>query len=180
MKKEQQTLIIIVMALVGFIFIYLNLLWKPLNKQIAQTKKNISEKLDKLKEAKQLEEQLPKLQQDTQLLQLQIAELEKKLPKQPNVPELIKIISKEAQYYNLKILNLTVRDIDSSPKEFNEIPFSINFTTNYHNLAQFLTKIAQGSRIFAIKDLNLDYLPNPTEKNNYLSGSCIIFSYTLK
>ncbi len=180
MKKQQQTLVVIAIALIGFIFLYFNFLWSPLNKQIAQTKKTIGEKSNKLREAKQLEEQLPKLKQDTQLLQLQIAELEKKLPNQANIPELIKIISKESQYYNVKISNLVTRDIDTSLKEFNEVPFSINFTTNYHSFAQFLTRIAQGGRIFAIRDLNLSYSPNPADKDNYLAGSCILFSYTLK
>lgn len=180
MKKEHQNLAIVIISLVAFIFLYFNFLLLPLNKQIEQIKKTIAEKSEKLKEAKQLEEQLPKLKQEIQLLQLQITNFEKRLPKQANIPELIKIISKEAQYHNIKIFNLVPKDIDTSAKEFNEVPFSINFIANYHSLAQFLTKIAQGNRIFAIRDLNLNYTPNPAEKENYLSGSCILFSYTLK
>ncbi|MCS7227687.1 MAG: type 4a pilus biogenesis protein PilO, partial [Endomicrobia bacterium] len=173
MKKEQQSLVLVIVCFIIFVVIYFNLLFLPLNKQISVVKQKISEKSSELKKAKMLKAQLPQLKRETQMLELQIAELEKKLPTKPDIPELIKIISKDSQYYNVKILNITTKDIVTTPKDFNEIPFSINFITNYHNLAQFLTSIAQGKRIFAARDLVLSYSPSG-DKSNYLNGNCTI------
>lgn len=179
MKKEHQVLIFIGVGFIGLLIVYFNFLLSPLNKKITVVKQEIDKKSRELREAKMLEQQLPQLKQETQMLQSLIAELEKKLPTKPNIPELIKIISKDSQYYNVKISNIITKDIVTSAKEFNEIPFSINFITNYHNLAQFLTSIAQGKRIFATRDLMLNYTPS-SDKSNYISGNCTIFSYTLK
>jgi Tfp pilus assembly protein PilO len=179
MKKEQQTLVVIIVCFVVFIFVYFSLLLSPIRKKIVEVKNTISKESDRLREAKILEEQLPQLKQETQMLRLQIEQLKQKLPTSPNIPELIKIIGKEAQYYNIKISNLTPKEINSSPKEFNEIPFSINFMTNYHSLGQFLASIAQGKRIFAAQNLQLNYSPTAQTDLN-LSGSCILIAYTLK
>jgi len=179
MKKDQQKLFLIILCFVAFMFIYYNLLLLPLRKKIVEVKKNISEESARLNKARILKEQLPQLKQETEMLRLQIEQLKQKLPTTPNIPELIKIIGKEAEYYNVKISNLTPKEINSSPKEFNEIPFSINFMTNYHNLAQFLASIAQGRRIFAAQNLQLNY-SQTTQTDLNLSGTCILIAYTLK
>jgi Tfp pilus assembly protein PilO len=178
MKKDQQTLIIIIVGFVFFVFVYFSMLLSPTRKKIAEVKNTISKESDRLREAKILEEQLPQLKQETQMLQLQIEQLKQKLPAEPNIPELLKIIGKEAQYHNVKISNITPKEINTSPKEFNEVPFSINFVTNYHNLAQFFVFLAQGKRIFATQNLQLNYSPTQTDLN--VSGTCILIAYTLK
>lgn len=176
MKKEQQILIIIGIIFLAVLFIYFKFMFIPLTKQIAEVKKNISEKKAKLDEMKMIIDQLPLLRQEKEKLNLQIAELEKKLPAKPNIPELIKIITKESQYYNVKITNFVTNDIVTE-KKYCEVPFRINFTTSYHNFALFVTDISQTDRIFAIRDLSLNYNPS-AEKENNLNGTCIIFSYT--
>ncbi|MCS7231942.1 MAG: type 4a pilus biogenesis protein PilO [Elusimicrobiota bacterium] len=178
-KKQQQILVMLIGGFVLFLFIYYKLLLSPINKGISEKIKLIDEKSKKLQKAILLAESLPLLKQETQILELQIAELEKKLPTKPNIPELIKIIGKVSQAYNIKISNITTKSIDTSAEKYSEIPFSISFTANYHSLGQFLTNIAQEKRIFAVKDLVMTYTPT-TSKDNYLNVNCIIFSYALK
>lgn len=178
-KQQQQVLLAIIVGFVLFVLFYFKVLLLPLNKGISEKVRLIEEKTKKLQEAILLAESLPLLKQQTELLQLQIADLEKKLPNKPDIPELIRIINKESQYYNIKLTNITIKEIDTSPKEYIEIPFSVNFTANYHTLAQFLTSIAQQKRIFAAKDLVISYMPTGS-KDNYLNVSGVIFSYALK
>jgi Tfp pilus assembly protein PilO len=177
MKKEQQNLIIIAAGFIFLTLIYFKFLLIPINDKIKKTEQKIIEKSQELKRAKILAENLPYLKQETETLQIEIAELEKKLPKEANVPELLKIIGKEAQNYNIKISRLERQNIISSAKEFNEIPFFLSFKCRYHNLGQFLASIAQQKRIFASSNLKLRY--EPSEENN-LSGEIQVFAYTLK
>ncbi|MEN3013052.1 MAG: type 4a pilus biogenesis protein PilO [Endomicrobiia bacterium] len=182
MKKQQQTLIGIIVAFGIFVLFYFRVLLLPLNKKISEKIRLIGEKNKKLQEAILLQESLPLLQQQTEALKIQVADLEKKLPNKPDIPELIKIISRVSSYYNIKISNITTKEMDTSAKDYNEIPFSISFTTNYHNLAQFLASIAQEKRIFAARDLVLTYSAGSSagSKDNYLNISGVIFSYVLK
>lgn len=179
MKKQQQTLVVILSIFVLFVFFYFRMLLIPLNRGISEKVRLIEEKSKKLQEAILLAESLPLLKQQTEILQLQIADLEKRLPNKPDIPELIKIINKESQYYNIKLTNITIKELDTSAREYIEIPFSVNFTANYHSLAQFLTSIAQQKRIFAARDLVINYSPTTT-KDNYLNVSGVIFAYALK
>jgi Tfp pilus assembly protein PilO len=179
MKKEQQTLVVVGLCFIVFIFVYFSLLLSPIRKKIAEVNQVIAKETNRLNEAKMLKEQLPQLRQETQMLQILIEELKQKLPTSPNVPQLIKIMGKEAQYYNIKISNIVPGAVNTSPKEFNEIPFTINFTTNYHNLAQFFTSLAQGKRIFAVVSLQLNY-SHSTQADLNISGNCALIAYTLK
>jgi len=179
MKKEQQTLLIVVASFIVFIFIYFSLLLSPIRKKIVEINQIISKEAKRLEEAKMLQEQLPQLKQETQMLQHLIEELKQRLPTSPNIPELIKIMSKEAEYYNIKISNIVPGAIDTSPKEFNEIPFTINFVTNYHNLAQFFASLVQGKRIFAVLSLQINYTPS-TQTSLNVSGNCALVAFTLK
>jgi F0F1-type ATP synthase membrane subunit b/b' len=70
MKKEQQTLVVIIVCFVVFIFVYFSLLLSPIRKKIVEVKNTISKESDRLREAKILEEQLPQLKQETQMLKI--------------------------------------------------------------------------------------------------------------
>ncbi|MFN3550371.1 MAG: type 4a pilus biogenesis protein PilO [Endomicrobiia bacterium] len=181
MKKEHQNLIAIGIVAVFLIFLYFRFLLIPLNKKIVETEKKIIEKSQELKKAKILAESLPFLQQETQFLQVEIEELEKRVPKETNIPELLKIISKESQDYNIKILRIDKQNIISLAKEFDEVPFKLNFKCSYHNLGQFLTNLAQQRRIFATSNLKLRYEATTTSStDDYINGECIVIAYTLK
>jgi len=177
MKKEYQNLIIVGIGFVLLIIIYFRFLLLPLNNKIKKTEQKIIEKSQEVKRAKALAENLPFLKQETEILQAEIVELEKRVPKESNIPELLKIIGKEAQNYNIKISRLERQNIISSAKEFSEVHFFISFKCRYHNLGQFLVSIAQQKRIFASANLKLKY--EPSEENN-LSGETQVFAYTLK
>ncbi len=177
MKKEQQILIFICIGILFYVYIFFKIVLAPVNKKISETKRMISEKQQKVTEAEIAKSQLPLLQSETKRLELEIAELEKKVPKEVNLPELIKIISKVSQYFGIKLQTLSYQSIDTSPPQYNEIPFSISFTASYHNLGQFLAAIAQEKRIFASKNLVLNYTG---DKENSVTGTFILYAYALK
>ncbi len=177
MKKEQQILVIVTIVVVFYLYAFLNFILVPLNIKISQVKKLINDKTTSLEQARLLTESLPKLKQETKLLELEIVELEKKLPKQTNLPSLIKIISRQAQNYGIKLNTLTPQLIDSSSPQFKEIPFTISFMGSYHSVGQFLSELAQGERIIASRDLTLTY---SGQKDYPINGTCIIYAFSLK
>jgi len=177
MKKEHQIFVIMAVGVLLFLYIFFKFIFIPINIRISEMKKSISEKTSKLEEAKLLTESLPRLQQETKLLELEIVELEKKLPKQTNLPSLIKIISRQAQNFGIRINSLTPQMVDASSPQFKEIPFTINFSGSFHSLGQFLTELAQGERIIASRDLSVSY---SNVKEYPINGTCIIYAFSLK
>lgn len=177
MKKEQQVIVVIGLGLIFYLYAFFNFMYFPLNKNISELKKSIEEKTKKVKEAKLLAESLPQLKQETEILNKEIAELEKKLPRNTDIPSVIKIVSRQSQNFGIKINSLTPRDIDISAPRYKEIPFTLDFSGSFHSVGQLLTELAQGNRIIGCRDLVLN---RQDDKNYPISGNCIIYAFSLK
>ena len=178
-KNIQKNLIILVVLIAGLGFGYFNYLIAPLN---ARYKENLS-KLDqiesKLADTKKKALELPKLQADMKNLEMEVADLEKMLPKDKDVPSLIRIITKTAQKYQLSVSNITPGALVSQPN-YNEIPFQMTMQGTYHSVAYFLDDIGQESRILSVKNIN--FVSNNPSKDNpsTVNVNCILVAYTFK
>lgn len=179
MKKEYQNFIILTVIFIFIVAVYFNFLFFPTNKKIKETQENILLKTKQIKDAERLKDRLPILKNEIKLLEEASKQLEEKLPKDVGLPQLIKILSKEAYNYNIKIAKLAKQDIISLG-DFNEIPISLNFRSEYHNLAQFLISLAQNKRIFAVYQLTLKYQPTTEKQENNLECIGVICSYSSK
>jgi len=96
----------------------------------------------RLEEMKATALELPKLQAEMAVLELEVADLEKRLPKEKEIPELLRTITKTAQRYNLKISNFNPSKIVEQPN-YSEVPFEMVVQGNYHSLAYFLTDLGR-------------------------------------
>lgn len=182
MKKEYNSLILIIFCTFILIVGFFKFLLSPVNKKISNLEKKIIEKTQELQKTRVLAEKFSVLKEEIKLLQKEIEIFEKRVPKETNLPELLKIVSKEAENYNVKISKLEKQVENLSPPEFKEIPFVIYFKCNYHNLGQFLSVLAQNKRIFTGTSLNLRYsfTGTPTRTDNFIEGDCTLFAYSLK
>jgi len=68
-------------------------------------------------------------------------------------------------------------NIDKFAPQLNEIPFTLNFTCNFHSLGQFLAELAQAKRIIAARDITLS--SSGSEKYS-VNGTCIVYAFSLK
>ena len=123
-KQMQQNLIAIVMFLVMISFAYANYLIKPLNKKTMDTTNKLESIEDRLETMRRRARELPKLEKEMKVLQEEVASLEKLLPREKNIEEILNVISKTAQKYDVVINNITPGKL--VPKNnYNEIPFKI-------------------------------------------------------
>lgn len=179
MKKEYQNFIFLTILFIFLFFIYFYFLFFPTNKKIKKIQEEILLKTKQIKYAEGLKEKLPILKSEIKLLEEEAKQLEEKLPSDIGLPQLIRIISKESYNYNIKITKLAKQDVISF-NNFDEIPISLNFRSNYHNLAQFLVSLAQNRRIFAVYQLTLKYQPTLEKQENNLECVGVIHSYSSK
>jgi type IV pilus assembly protein PilO len=178
-KNIQKNLIIILILIVGLSFVYINYVISPLNSKYQEKLDKIASVETKLADTKRKAMELPKLQLSMKNLENEVADLEQLLPREKEVPGLIRIVTKTAQKYQLKISNITPGSVSSQPN-YNEIPFQMTIQGTYHSLAYFLNEIGQEARILSVKNINYSGTTASKENSNTISVNCTLVAYTFK
>jgi type IV pilus assembly protein PilO len=178
-KKIQQNLILLLLLSGGILFVYLKYLIGPLNAKYDQTVQNIQQTESKLNEMRRRALELPRLQADMKLLEQEVTDLEKLLPRDKEVPELLRTITKSAQRYQLKISVFAPSGI-STQANYNEVLFQINLQGTYHALAHFLAELGQQPRILSVRNVNFAATPSTKENMSTVNVTFMLVAYTFK
>jgi Tfp pilus assembly protein PilO len=179
MKKEQQKYIFIGVGFVIFLFIYFNFLLRPINKGITEKRKKIEELSVNLNEAKKEAAQLEVLKFKLSMLETQFKNLQARLPKGKNTPDLLRTINKDAQRWGIKILSLQPRPMmPMQAADYDELTFSISYTGSFHSLGNFIADIGQEKRLFAVRELQMTQVSG--DKMTTVSGTFVLIAYKAK
>ena len=115
---------------------------------------------------------------EKEALLAEVSKAEKKLPKQKNLEEIIRIVTEQAQRQKIFIGNFNP-EAERPQNYFVEIPFGITFTANVNSLCRFLSAMGQQERIMAARNLNLNFSAN-AKRGHTVSGSFSLLAYIFK
>jgi type IV pilus assembly protein PilO len=179
-KKMQQNLIVLAITFVALVFVYFSYLIAPLKQKYSQTTAQLTQTESKLSDMKQRALELPKLQADMALLEYEVEDLGKRLPKEKEIPALLKTMTKTAQKYHLKITNISPQPVAAQPN-YNEVPFQITLSGSYHGFAHFLAELGQKSRILSEKNITFTSASSGSKDNSTtINANFILVAYTFK
>ena len=151
-KQQQQMLALAVIVLGGGGFAYIKYFWLPTSAKIAATRAKIEEVEKKIEKAKAVAGRLNKIQQELELLNQQAIEAERRLPKDPNLPGVIELVSDLSVKYAMKLNSFTIGKASPKP-HFVEVSYRVDMSGTYHNLGRFLAALALQERIFNVRGL---------------------------
>lgn len=154
---KNRNLVILVAGLVGMIGVWYGAqtqLIKPIAVQSEQDAKTLSELRRKLDTAKARAGQLNQIQMEMAGLQVEVAQLEKQLPKGRELPSLIRVLTHRAEANGVQINSFSPNKMVAKGL-YDEIPYMMNVQTSFHNLGHFLTAMGKGERLFAARNLAL-------------------------
>jgi len=183
-KKQQQTLVGIIIVIIGLIYVMQSYLVGPLSKSIKEKSDELSRVNAEIQTLKIQSLELPRIRKQLEYLQSEVADLEKFLPREKELPSLLKAITRTASNYQVKILNISPAGTSEKDK-YTEHIFNISAQSTYHSLAMFLAEISQGGRIISSRDLNFSPLmsapPAPGARpSNTISVNFQLVAYTYK
>jgi type IV pilus assembly protein PilO len=163
---------------VGVLYAFSSYIYKPVRQDIDKSNKEISDLKQKLTVAKERAQQLSKMQQEMASLQVDVAQLEKQLPKDRELPALIRVLTHRAETYGVTLDNLTPGK-GISKGLYDEIPYNVSITTSFHNLGHFLTAMGKGDRLFAARNLALTPLNTKADPSKSIRATfqLIAFKY---
>jgi type IV pilus assembly protein PilO len=122
--------------------------------------------------------QLNQIQLEMAGLQVDVAQLEKQLPRSRELPSLIRVLTHRAEANGVQILSFTPSK--PVPKGlYDEVPYALSITTSFHNLGHFLTAMGKGERLFAARNLTMSGSNSKGDSSKTVSAtlSLIAFKY---
>ncbi|NLH38568.1 MAG: type 4a pilus biogenesis protein PilO [Elusimicrobia bacterium] len=136
------------------LFIYLFYFWFPVSKKIADMNENLKKIDAEINQAKEIKSKYNDLSKTLLDLTEQKIEMERKLPNDKNMPDLVRTIKKIADKYYIKINSISPAT-EVKDQYFFKVSYNIAATGSYHNIGKFFAEIALQERILNIENLSL-------------------------
>ena len=174
-QDQQKQLAMGVIAVVLFSYVYFSKLLKPVQGEI-QSKEaelvSVNSRIDGLRATASQREQLLKRVED---LKVQVAAVEKRLPRDRNLQDIIRIVSDLAAKNGVHYSSFSPMGEQSS-QLFTEVPFGMNISGSVLSVAKFLAALGQQERILSARNLSLSYGSDP-KKNQTVTGSFTLVAF---
>lgn len=169
--KIAALVVFMLLPVVMFFFLF----YQPNSKKITGLTQQ-KETLDKqITELRAKESNLPKLKRDLAETERIFNEAAVLLPKEKEIPQLLKDISAAGQGVGLDFL--TFKPLPDVPQDFYaEIPISINVRGPYHNMGSFLDQVSKLARIVTVSNIKMT-APTKEKGEMLLNSDCTLVTY---
>ena len=162
---NSQKIGMIAILVAGMIAAYIFYVFIPQRDDYNSQKENIAKLQAKYNEQQSILANLPRFQQELQMLQLSFEDALKMLPNAREIPNLITSISTNAQEAGLEIILFQPKP--EVPMDFYaQIPVEMKVTGRYHQIGSFFDKLAKLPRIINIEDLQISSLKQSKAKSS--------------
>jgi len=174
LEPKYKAVISILLVLIPVLLFYF-LFFQPNATKISslKTQKNGLEK--EIAALRVQQSNIPRLQKELAETERIFNEAAVLLPKEKEIPQLLKDISALGQEADLEFL--TFKPLPDVPKDFYaEIPISINVRGPYHNMGSFLDKVSKLGRIVTVSNINVT-APTRDRGEMLLNSDCTLVTY---
>jgi type IV pilus assembly protein PilO len=163
--------VILLLPVILFYFLFFNPNLEKLN-SLSQQRVTLEKKLSQVKKKAQSRERLERELEETLAV---FEETSRLLPKEQEIPQLLKDIS--ALGTNAGLDFLAFRPEQDRPKDFYaEIPVNISVNGPYHNLGFFLDQVSKLDRIVTVDNIKMAG-PKMESGEMILASSCSLLTY---
>jgi type IV pilus assembly protein PilO len=139
--------------------------------KIASLNEEIARQETQLVELEQKAQHRTQFLREVERLKQRLREAEEQLPKQAEIPKVLRDIDYEAKQAGLRVDRFEPQ-VEAQQGDFAAVPLKMTVRGNYHELAVFLDRLSKMPRIVNVTDLNMTA---PTVENKKL---VVASSYT--
>ena len=179
MQKNRNAIIMLVSSL-GVMFL---IFWgftvyikAPLQQEITKKKAEKQDLEQRLADAQRRAQQLDRIRAEMDSLQVEVVELEKQLPKDRELPGLLRVFTHRAESFGLALSTFSPRK-PVSKGTYEEAPYDIAVTTSFHSLGRFLTAMGKGERLFATRNLVLNSASSKTDPSKTVNATFTLIAF---
>jgi type IV pilus assembly protein PilO len=163
--------IIALLPLVIFYFVF----FEPNSTKIGQLEKQKESLAKEVREVEAKAADLPRFQKELEEATAKFEETSVLLPKDKEIPKLLKDISALGRSAGLDFL--TFKPLADIPKDFYaEIPIAINVRGPYHNMGFFFDNVSKLERIVSVSNIKMSS-PKKEGEEMLLNSDCTLVTY---
>lgn len=174
-QEQQKQLAMAVVAAGLFTYVYFAKMLTPVKAEI-QTKQaelaTVNTRIDGLRVTANQRDQLLKRVED---LKGQVALVEKRLPRERNLQDIIRIVSELAAKNGVRYSSFSPMGEQTS-QLFVEVSYGMNISGSVLSINKFLAAIGQQERILSARNLSLNYSADP-KKNQTVTGTFTLVAF---
>ncbi len=149
-------LALVLIVVLGGGYVYMNYLLRPTMQKISERQMKLQDLIQQIENAERQARRLPQLQAEYAQLQTQLIDMEKQLPKEKDVPGILRIVTREATGESLGFVSLKPNDPKRDPSNFFDVlEFEVQMTGSLQNFTRFMAALGQQERIFQFERLIL-------------------------
>jgi len=157
------------------VLLFFFLFFQPKTKETAGLINSKSKLTQELAEVKKRAADLKKFEKELADAQTEFDETSIMLPKESEIPNLLRDISALGRNAGLDFL--TFKPLADVPKDFySEIPISINVRGPYHNMGYFFDQVSKLDRIVTVSNVVMN-APKKEQGEIMLNSSCKLVTY---
>ncbi len=170
--RENKTLIIIIAVVIAVLFLYWQFDYSKKAKEIKELKVKQEEVTRKLESARQVAQTLAQTKREIKKMEQQLKIVNKMLPEEENISEILRDISRMGGQYNIKSPLFKPLGKETT-QYYNKYKYKVSFVGSYDNVGLFFSHILNMSRILKIKDLEIK-----ATQDNKVSVTCQLEAFT--
>lgn len=145
-KQQIQLILLALLVVGGGGWYYLAKLYSPVVMAVKENKKLLEEKRSQVVKLLYVEDEFKREREDLERKRLELEGVEDMLPKEKEIPDLLKSITKTAEANAIDFLSFTPQGI--IPRDlYDELPIDITLKVGYHGLGKFLNELGHLYRI---------------------------------
>ena len=157
-------------------YCYWSLVHTPIQKSIVQERATAAELNQKLTVAKSRAGQLSKVQAEMASLQVDVAELEKLLPKTRELPSLLRVLTHRVETNGITLTS--IRPLKPVAKGlYDEVPYDLAMTSSLHAIGHFLTAMGKGDRLFAARNVTMTASGSKTDPTKTVNATFTLVAF---
>jgi Tfp pilus assembly protein PilO len=174
-KEQQKQVALAVVAVVLFGYVYTTKLLKPTKAEIQSREAELASVNGRIQGLRATANQLDQLLKRVEELKVQVASVEKRLPRDKNLQDIIRTVSTLAEKSGVRYSAFSPRP-DQAVNLFTEIPIEMSISGSVYSIGKFLAAVGQQERIMSARNLNLNAGADP-KKNQTVTGSFTLLAF---
>ncbi|MFC1567039.1 type 4a pilus biogenesis protein PilO [bacterium] len=178
-QKDKQEKILLLILFLGLLWAGYKYLYEPLGVKLDTAETELKKNYSAYNSLKTKTLSLDLMKKDLTELEEVVKLTEARIPQVKNVPSLLRSITTDMNKYLIKMSNLVPqKTIDKG--HYLELPFKMDTTAKYHNLARFFAALGNSDRIIHVKDLQFSFRNKSELDNNNIRATFYLIAYSFK
>lgn len=174
-QEQQKQLAMAVLAAGLFSYVYFAKLLTPKKAEIQSKQAELATVNSRIQGLRVTANQRDQLLKRVEELKVQVAAVEKRLPRDRNLQDIIRIVSELAAKNGVRYSSFS--PLGEQPSQlFVEVSYGMNITGSVLSINKFLAALGQQERILSARNLVLNYAADP-KKNQTVSGSFTLVAF---